>query len=82
MFSEYGIPEILIIDNCSQFRCHNFITFSAELGIEHTKSSTYYPQSNGHFERMVNAVKNMLRKHETTGEDSYTALPTEQYMLT
>ena len=72
--AEHGIPEELVTDNGPQYSSHEFKKFCSEWGIRHTTSSTLYPQSNGFSERMIQTVKNLLKKAEGAGEDPYIAL--------
>ena len=71
IFSEHGIPSQLITDNGPQYDSREFRQFTESYGIEHITSSPLYPQSNGFAERMVQTVKNTLRKCEEEGEDPY-----------
>ena len=74
IFAEHGIPVELVTDNGPQYSSHEFKKFCSEWGITHTTSSPLYPQSNGFSERMVQTVKNLLKKSEEAGEDPYIAL--------
>ena len=74
IFAEHGIPEELVTDNGPQYSSHEFSKFCSEWGIRHTTSSPLYPQSNGFSERMVQTVKNLLKKADNAGEDPYIAL--------
>ncbi|XP_046573508.1 uncharacterized protein K02A2.6-like [Haliotis rubra] len=74
VFAEYGIPEILITDNGPQFSCREFATLFTQWGVKHVTSSPTYAQSNGHIERMVQTVKNTLKKADASGEDPYLAM--------
>ena len=74
ILAEHGIPEELVTDNGPQYSSHEFKKFCSEWGIKHTTSSPLYPQSNGFSERMVQTVKNLLKKSEEAGEDPYIAL--------
>ena len=69
-----GILEELVTDNGPQYSSHELKKFCSEWGIKHTTSSPLYPQSNGFSERMVQTVKNLLKKSEEAGEDPYIAL--------
>lgn len=74
IFAEHGIPETLVTDNGPQYSSREFKEFCTKWGVEHTTSSPIYPQSNGFSERMVQTVKNLLKKAEDAGEDPYIAL--------
>ena len=43
MFSQYGVPDILISDNGLQFASGEFATFTKKWGFEHIASSPHYP---------------------------------------
>ena len=70
IFSEHGIPRNLYSDNGPCFASQEFRDFTHKLDIQHITSSPGYPQSNGFIERMVQTVKNTLKK----GEDPDIAL--------
>eukprot|EP00731_Ephydatia_muelleri_P026864 Em0018g964a len=62
IFSRHGIPETLVSDNGPQYSSELFVKFAAEYNFVHVTSSPHYPRSNGHAERSVQTVKNILRK--------------------
>ncbi|KXJ12138.1 Uncharacterized protein K02A2.6 [Exaiptasia diaphana] len=74
IFAEHGIPEELVTDNGPQYSSNEFAKFCSSWGIKHTTSSPLFPQSNGFSERMVQTVKNLLRKANDAGVDPYIAL--------
>jgi len=74
IFAEHGIPESLVSDNGPQYSSKEFAAFCDQWGINHITSSPVYPKSNGFIERMVQTVKNLLRKSEAAGQDPYLAL--------
>ena len=74
IMSEHGIPEELITDNGPQYSSREFKEFVTNFGINHTTSSPHYPQSNGFAERMVQTVKNILKKSDEQGDDPYLAI--------
>lgn len=69
-FARFGIPDKVITDNGSQFACANFNDFAIQYGFCHVTTSPHFPQANGQVERMVQTVKNMLKK----ADDPYKAL--------
>lgn len=46
IFHLYGVPEIMISDNGSQFRSNEFNAFLTKYGIQHLYTALYSPQSN------------------------------------
>ena len=60
--ARHGIPEKLITDNGPQFSSRNFKAFVTSWKVKHVTSSPRYPQSNGHAERAVQTIKNILKK--------------------
>jgi len=69
LFARFG-PASLICDNGPQFNSIEMKHFSQLYKFQHTTTSPYYPQSNGHTERMVKTVKKLLEH----AEDPYKAL--------
>lgn len=51
----------VISDNGSQFISKEFRVFLAQVGMTHTTTSPYYPQSNGKLERCNKTIKEFLR---------------------
>jgi transposase InsO family protein len=50
VFATFGIPEILVSDNASQFTSRNFRLMCFARGIRHVTTTPYYPQPS-HAER-------------------------------
>lgn len=46
IFFVYGVPEIIVSDNGSQFKSNDFEAFLTEHGIKHLCTALYSPQSN------------------------------------
>ena len=74
IFAEHVIPESLVTDNGPQYSSPEFTAFCDHWGINHITSSPLYPKSNGFIERMVQTVKNLLKKSDAAGQDPYLAL--------
>ena len=74
IYAEYGTPESLVTDNGPQYSSREFAAFCNHWGINHITSSPLYPKSNGFIERMVQTVKNLLKKSDAAGQDPYLAL--------
>lgn len=56
-FSRFGIPEVVVSDNGTQFTGSEFQTFCHRNGIRHVTSAPYKPQSNGAAENSVKTFK-------------------------
>uniref|UniRef100_A0A1X7U9T7 Integrase catalytic domain-containing protein n=1 Tax=Amphimedon queenslandica TaxID=400682 RepID=A0A1X7U9T7_AMPQE len=74
IFSRYGIPEVLMSDNCPKFACSQMKDIATQYQSTHITSRPLYPQSNGLAERSVKTVKALLQD----AEDPYLALLIEQ----
>ena len=74
VFSEYGIPRIVMYDNGLQFASKEFQDFSEKYGFIQKTSSPRYPKSNGLVERMVQTVKQTMKKCNAVKEDPYMAM--------
>lgn len=66
-FNSYGYPEVIVSDNGVQFTSALFSEFCTARNIEHIRTSTYFPQSNGQAERYVDTFKRSLRKMHGEG---------------
>ena len=62
IFSEYGVPNILITDNGRQYCSEEFKQFSLEWSFMHKTSSPYYPKGNLYAGRAVGVVKEEYSK--------------------
>ena len=56
-FSRFGIPNILVSDNGSQFTSNEFKAFVKRMGIRHITSAPFHPATNGLAERFVKSFK-------------------------
>ena len=74
IFSEHGIPEIVISDNGRQYSSGEFKMFANQWGFKHVTSSPHFPQSNGLAERFVQTVKAILKKCKAENSDTELAL--------
>ena len=66
LFAQFGLPDTIVSDNDSCFVSQEFKLFLSENGICQLTSAPYHPATNGLAERMVQMVKNGL-KRVTTG---------------
>ena len=64
LFSRWGIPDVLVSDNGSQFVSAEFELFLSSCDVKHVKSSLYYPQSDGLIERFNSSIKQAVRTAE------------------
>nr|VZI41321.1 unnamed protein product [Spirometra erinaceieuropaei] len=62
IFSQHGLPEVLVPDNGSQFASPKFEDFCRQHNIQHLRSPSHHPQSNGQAERFVDTFKTALLK--------------------
>jgi transposase InsO family protein len=58
IFSRFGLPLEIIVDNGPAFFSTMMTQFLSKLGVKHFNSSSYYPQGNGHDE---STNKNLVR---------------------
>ncbi|XP_068232095.1 uncharacterized protein [Palaemon carinicauda] len=66
-FREVGVPLRLRTDGGPQFTSREFADFAERWGVHHITSSPHYPQSNGHAEATVKAVKHLILKTAPSG---------------
>ena len=74
VFSEYGVPKTVISDNGPPFSSKEFENFTIKFCFDHITSSPRYPQSSGMIERMVQTVKQCMKKCSAVGQDPYLAM--------
>ena len=67
-FMTYGCPQRMRSDNGPQYKAKSFADFLADWNVIHVTSSPEYPQSNGHAEAAVKAMKNLVKKLEINGD--------------
>ena len=60
-FSLFGLPKIVQTDQGTNFMSNVFKQAMGQLGIKHTTSSCYHPQTQGALERFHQTLKSMLR---------------------
>ena len=60
LFSSYGLPEQLVMDNGPQFVSEEFAMFTKVNGVKHIKNAPYHPSTNGAVERLVQIFKKAM----------------------
>ncbi|UYV70804.1 K02A2.6-like [Cordylochernes scorpioides] len=63
LFAVHGLPEQVVSDNGRMFVGHEFQEFLRINGIRHITSAPYHPQTNGQAERVVQTLKQLIRKN-------------------
>jgi cleavage and polyadenylation specificity factor subunit 1 len=66
--ARFGVPATLTSDRGAQFTSHLWMKFCKDLGIHHSKTTAYHPQSNGIVERVHRQLKDALHAREAGGE--------------
>ena len=67
LFRNLGVPRRLRTDGGPQFSSAEFREFTKSWGIQHDMTSPHMPNSNGHAEAHVKALKNLLGKTTQKG---------------
>lgn len=62
IFTDFGFPEMMVMDNGRNFRSSEFLRFLETCGVTPKFTAPYHPSTNGQAERLVQTVKNSLRK--------------------
>lgn len=68
LFSGEGNPCEHVSDSGSQLVSHEFSKFLQKRGIQHIKSSVYYPRSNGEVETFNRVIKHCLQTDTLQGQ--------------
>ena len=66
-FALFGTPARIRSDGGLQLASAEFRDFAQKWGFTHSMSSPHYPQSNGHIEAAVKAMKSLLKKSSPSG---------------
>jgi transposase InsO family protein len=61
-FVDMGVPVQMCTDGGPQFAAKEFRDFLKKWGVDPALSTPHYPQSNGHAESSVRAMKNLVIK--------------------
>ena len=67
-FVDAGVPVRIRTDGGPQFASNKFRQFLLRWGVNHALSTPYYPQSNGHAESAVKAMKSLVAKSAESGD--------------
>ena len=62
MFAQFGIPEVVVLDNGTNFVSKEFEQFMQHNGVKHVTSAPVHPSSNGLVEHAVKTFKNVLSR--------------------
>ena len=73
-FARFGFPSILLSDGGPQFTSKQMEEILLKLGISHSVSTPYHPQSNGLCERANATIKSMIRKLSSDNPSSWDKL--------
>ena len=68
MFAATGVPSCIRTDGGPQFSARLTREFFRRWGVDHQQSTPHYPQSNGHAEAAVKAVKRLVQKTTVGGD--------------
>ena len=60
---QFGIPQLIVIDNGPQFDSRVYMNFCNELKVKNLYSTPRYPQSNGQAESFNKTLLTALKKH-------------------
>ncbi|UYV84832.1 K02A2.6-like, partial [Cordylochernes scorpioides] len=63
LFAVHGLPDQVVSDNGRMFVGHEFQEFLMMNGLRHITSAPYHPQTNGQAERVVQTLKQLIRKN-------------------
>lgn len=74
VFARYGIPDVIVTDNGSQFPAAQFAVFAKSWMFQHITSSPHHPQSNGKAENAVKTMKRLFTKCRESDQSEFLAL--------
>lgn len=69
IFARYGYPQSLKTDNGPQFVAESFEAYLEQNGIEHRRSTPYWPQANGEVERQNRSLLKAMKIAKSQGKD-------------
>ena len=59
---QHGVPEVVLIDNGTEFTSTRFTTYLQSLNVDHRRTTPTHPQANGKIERFNKTFKDILAK--------------------
>ena len=62
LFARFGIVDLIVIDNGSQFTSKDFKEFCEIYQIKHITTTPFHPWSNSQAERFMDTLKRALKK--------------------
>ena len=71
-----GVPITIRTDCGTNYTSREFEAFCKQLGINHTKSSPHFHQSNGVSEKSVDVLKRMIKKEKTRSIENSVTIST------
>ena len=63
IFSDFGIPEVIISDNGPCYKSHEFAEFCQRFEIRHITGSAYNHQANAIAERSIQTIRHLMHKN-------------------
>ena len=69
IFARYGYPLSIKTDNGPQFVAESFEAYLEQNGIEHRRSTPYWPQANGEVERQNRSLLKAMKIAKSQGKD-------------
>lgn len=82
LFATHGIPDVIVSDNGTSFTSVEFQDFLKKNLIRQALVAPYHPSSNGQAERMVQNVKNAIKKMTNSNGLNDIQLALHRYLLT
>jgi hypothetical protein len=72
-FPAYGVPQTIVSDNATAFKCRTFYNLCFSWGIRHITTSPYYPQASQveRFNRNLKAALNIYHNSQHTRWDEH-----------
>jgi len=71
LFRLHGLPQVLVSDRDSRLVGNYMQNLFKTLGINHTPSTAYHPQTDGQTERMNRVIQEMLRNYVSPTHDDW-----------